>query len=126
LAAAFSFTMLSLVCKESYVLNASWSGKILMLSVLFWGFLLSVSYNAILTSVLAASRTSPPITCLEDMLNSLDHTLVFAKDTAVGELFHSASYNTTGNTTLKQNMQSNGTTHTMTSRAILNKANTPT
>jgi len=113
LAAAFSFTMLSLVCKESYVLNASCSGKILILSVLFWGFLVSVSYNAILTSVLAASRTSPPITCLEDLLNSHDHTLVFGRDMAVTEFFHSASKNTTGETTLIQNMQSTGTTSRM-------------
>jgi hypothetical protein len=125
LAAAFSFTMLSLVCKESHVLNASWSGKILILSVLFWGFLISVSYNAILTSVLASSRTSPPITCLEDMLNSPDHTLVFRRGTAVRQLFRFASNNTTGKTTLMQNLECTGTTLTMTSCTPLNKANMP-
>jgi hypothetical protein len=76
MAAAFSFTMLSLLCRESCVLDANWSGKILFLVVLLWGFLISVSYNAILTSVLASSRTTPPINSLEELLNS-HYTLVF-------------------------------------------------
>jgi hypothetical protein len=96
LAAAFSFTMLSLVCRESYVLDASWSGKILFLSVLFWGFLISVSYNAILTSVLASSRTSPPINSLEDLLDSPDYTLVLKTSGVVRDFFQNAPNNSIG------------------------------
>jgi hypothetical protein len=96
LAAAFSFTMLSLLCKESYVLNASWSGKILILSVLFWGFLISVSYNAILTSVLALSWTSPAITSLEELLHSPDYTLVLRPSGIVRDFFQGAANNTIG------------------------------
>jgi hypothetical protein len=100
LAAAFSFTMLSLVCRESVVLDASWSGKILFLTVLFWGFLLSVSYNAILTSVLASSSSPIPINNLEELFES-PYTLVMrntgmvreflknGQSNSIGELFHS-------------------------------------
>jgi len=99
LAAAFSFTMLSLVCRESVVLDASWSGKILFLTVLFWGFLLSVSYNAILTSVLASSSSPIPINNLEELFES-PYTLVMrntgmvreflknGQSNSIGELFH--------------------------------------
>jgi hypothetical protein len=74
---------------------------------------------------LASSRTSPPITCLEDILNSPDHTMVFRIGTAVIQLFSSASNNTTGKTKLMQNLQSTDTTRTRTSRTPLNRANTP-
>jgi hypothetical protein len=99
LTAAFSFTMLSLVCRESVVLDASWSGKILFLTVLFWGFLLSVSYNAILTSVLASSSSPLPINNLEELLES-PYTLIMknagmvrdffknGQNNSIGELFH--------------------------------------
>jgi hypothetical protein len=96
LAAAFSFTLLSLVCRESFVLNASWSGKILFLTVLFWGFLISVSYNAILTSVLASSWTSPAITNLDELLHSPDYTLVLRPSGIVRDFFQGAANNTTG------------------------------
>jgi Ligated ion channel L-glutamate- and glycine-binding site len=94
LAAAFSFTMLSLVCRESYVLDASWSGKILFLSVIFWGFLISVSYNAILTSVLASSKTSP-INSLEEMLES-KYTLIFRSSGVIRDFFEKGTENSVG------------------------------
>jgi Ligated ion channel L-glutamate- and glycine-binding site len=95
LAAAFSFTMLSLVCQESFVLNASWSGKILFLCVLFWGFLISVSYNAILTSVWASSRPSQPINNLKELYDS-QYTLIMKNTGPVKEFFQSASENSMG------------------------------
>jgi len=96
LEAAFSFTILSLFCRENFMLNASWPGKILFLSVLLWGFLISVSYNAVLTSVLTASRISTPINSLEEMLHSSDYTLVFRTSGAVRDFFQNAPNDTIG------------------------------
>jgi hypothetical protein len=95
LAAAFSFTMSSLVCRESFVLNASWSGKILFLCVLFWGFLISVSYNAILTSVWASSKSLQPINNLDELYES-QYTLIMKSPGLVKDFFQSASENSIG------------------------------
>ena len=97
LAAAFSFTMLSLCCRENYVLSGNWSGKILFLVVLCWGFLISVSYNAILTSVLAYSSPPAPFQNLEEVLQSPDYTLVFRTYGAARNYFEKAPKNSTGN-----------------------------
>jgi hypothetical protein len=78
------------------MLNASWPGKILFLSVLLWGFLISVSYNSVLTSVLTASRISTPINSLEEMLHSSDYTLVFRTSGAVRDFFQNAPNDTIG------------------------------
>jgi hypothetical protein len=95
LTAAFSFTMLSLVCRESVVLDASWSGKILFLTVLFWGFLLSVSYNAILTSVLASSNSHITINSLEELFES-PYTLIMKNTGVVREYFKNGLNNSIG------------------------------
>lgn len=68
--AVFSFTMLSLICRVYFVQKADWSGKILFLVVMLWGFMISVAYNAILTSVLTSRKISAPINSLEELLNS--------------------------------------------------------
>jgi hypothetical protein len=96
LAAAFSFIMLSLFGKGISPLDASWSGKILFLVILFWGFIVSISYNAILTSVLASSKTSQPIDSLEEMLDSPQYTLVFKPTGVVAEFFQSAPESSVG------------------------------
>jgi len=96
LAAAFSFTMLSLAGRESCVLEANRSGKILFLVVLFWGFLISVSYNAILTSVLAYSSPPAPIESLEELLRSPDYTLFFRKSSSSRSYFENAPEKSTG------------------------------
>jgi hypothetical protein len=86
-------------------LDGSWSGKFLFLTVLFWGFLISVSYNAILTSVMATSRMSPPITSLEEMLQSPDYTLALRPSGSVRDFFQSAPNNTLGTVLFIQNKQ---------------------
>lgn len=96
LSAAFAFTILSLFCRENFPLESKWSGKIICLVVLFWGFLISTSYNAILTSALATPRANPTINSLEDLLNSPDYTLIFLTSGATREHFQKAQNNTTG------------------------------
>jgi len=96
LEAAFSFTMLSLCCREISVVNANWSGKILFLVVLFWGFLIYVSYSAILTSVLAQSSPPSLIFDLDEMLASPDYTLVFRNSGVTRKFFENAPKNSIG------------------------------
>ena len=93
MAAAFTFTMLCLCSRGGHGLDANWSGKILSMVILFWGFLISVSYNAILTSVLASS---PPIGSLEQLLDSSDYTLVFKTNGSITNFFK-RSNNSIGN-----------------------------
>ena len=95
--AALSFTLSALFCREIVILDVSWSGKILCLVVVFWGFLISVSYNAILTSVLAASTAVAPINSLEELLLSKDYTLILPNDGAIRDFFKRAPFNSTGN-----------------------------
>ena len=96
LGAAISFTMLSLFCREIFVLHANWSGKFLFLVVLFWGFLISISYNAILTSVLTYS-TPKFIGSLEEILISPDYTILFRASGTTRGYFENAPDNSTGN-----------------------------
>ena len=96
LAASFTFTMLSLFCREIYPLHSKLSGKIICLVVLFWGFLISASYNAILTSALATNRAEAPIDSLEDLLNSADYTLIFGTSGSVRDHFRKAPNGSTG------------------------------
>jgi hypothetical protein len=57
-----------------------WSGKVLMLVVLFWGFVIFCSYNAILTSVLSVAKVSSSVNSLEDLLVSTRFTPIFKND----------------------------------------------
>ena len=96
LTAAFLFAMSSLFCRESFIIKTNWSGKILFLVGLFWGFLIFASYNEILTSVLAYSSPPAPIGSLEEMLESSDHTLVFRKSGSTRKFFETAPENSIG------------------------------
>ena len=96
LATAFTFIMLSLFGREIFSLDTNRSGKILCLVVVVWGFLISVSYNAILTSVLASSITVPSLDSLEDLLVSDDYTLVLKTQGPIREFFSGAAENSTG------------------------------
>ena len=96
LAVAFTFTVLSLFCRENFPLNTNWSGKIICIAVLLWGFLISTSYNAILTSALATSKPYSLINSLEDLLNSPDYTLIFQVAGSTRDHFRKAPENSTG------------------------------
>jgi hypothetical protein len=75
--------------------DESWSGKILLMTVLFWAFLLSVSYNAILTSVLASSISHITINSLEEFLES-PYTLIMKNTGVVREFFKNGRNNSIG------------------------------
>ena len=94
---AFAFTMLSLFCREIFSLKTNWPGKIICLVVVLWGFLISASYNAILTSVLASSRSYPPINSLEDLLNSQDYSLLLKPEGSTRHFFRTAPNDSIGN-----------------------------
>lgn len=96
LTTAMTFTMLSLFGREIFSLDTNWSGKIICLVVVVWGFLISVSYNAILTSVLASSTIVPTLDSLEDLLFSRDYTLILKADGSTREYFAKAQENSIG------------------------------
>ena len=96
LTTAMTFTMLSLFGREIFSLDTNWSGKIICLVVVVWGFLISVSYNAILTSVLASSTIVPTLDSLEDLLFSRDYTLILKADGSTREHFAKAQENSIG------------------------------
>jgi hypothetical protein len=93
---AICFTLLSLGCRELTALKASCSGKILILIILCWGFLISCSYNAILTSTLAVSKITPTIRSLDDLLNSKEYNLVLRRAGSTTDYFKNAPNDTTG------------------------------
>ena len=94
--AAFSFTLLSIGGKDMTCEAASLSSKSLVLIVLSWGFLVSCAFNAQLTSVLAASKPTPPLRSLEDLLNSKIFTPIMKEKGIVTEYFQSAAKGTPG------------------------------
>ena len=96
LAQAFAFIVLSLFGREIFSLDTNWSGKILCLVVVVWGFLISVSYNAILTSFLASAITVQSLDSLEDLLASNDYTLFLKADGSIRDYFARATENSTG------------------------------
>jgi len=61
-----------------------------------WGFLIFVSYNAILTSVLANSNQPTLIESLEEILQSPDYTLIFRSFGATRNFFENAPENSIG------------------------------
>ena len=87
LATSFTFIVFSLFGREIFPLDTSWSGKILCFAIMVWGFLISVSYNAILTSVLASAPTITSFDSLEDLLKSKDHTLIMKTDGSIRDYF---------------------------------------
>ena len=95
LKAAMSFTLSALFCREIVTLNISCSGKILSLAVVFWGFLITVSYNAILTSVLVSPSIVSPINSLEELLLSKEYTLIWNVEGPIGNFFKKSPANST-------------------------------
>jgi hypothetical protein len=93
---ALCFTVLSLCSREIVAMKADCSGKILILIILCWGFLISCSYNAILTSSLAVSNVSPPIKSLRDLLESQEYTLILRNSGSVADYFKMAPDKSTG------------------------------
>ena len=93
---ALCFTVLSLCCREIVAMKANCSGKILILIILCWGFLISCSYNAILISSLAVSNVSPPIKSFRDLLESQDYNLVLNSSGLIADHFKTAPDNSTG------------------------------
>ena len=92
---SFTFTITSILGREIATFRTSMSSKILMVFILCWGFIISSSYNAVLTSVLAASKITPMLS-FEDLLNSEKYSLVLHKNGAATEYFKSATDNETG------------------------------
>ena len=93
---ALAFTWLLLFGREIFSLNTNCAGKIICLVMVVWGFLISVSYNATLTSVLASSTTLPSIGSLEDLLSSRDYTLILKADGSARDYFEKAQENSIG------------------------------
>jgi hypothetical protein len=93
---AVCFTLLSLCCREIVAMKANCSGRILILIILCWGFLISCSYNAILISSLAVSNVSPPIKSLKDLLESKDYNLVLKSNGLANKYFKDSPENSTG------------------------------
>jgi hypothetical protein len=93
---AVCFTVLSLCCREIVALKAKFSGRILILMILCWGFLIFCSYNAILTSSLAVSNVSPPIKSLTDLLESQEYNIIFRNSGSLVDYFRNAPQKSTG------------------------------
>ena len=97
---AFTFPMASLCCREINKIDTSWAGKILIVFILGWGFLISSAYNAILTSELAVTKITP-ILNFEDLLNSDRYTLIARNIGQVSEILRNASEHETRKGTTK-------------------------
>jgi hypothetical protein len=69
--------------------------------ILFWGFLISCSYNTILTSSLAVSNVSPPIRSFRDLLESQEYTLILESSSVTTDYFSLAPEHSTGYTNFK-------------------------
>jgi hypothetical protein len=93
---AVCFTVLSLCCREIVAMKAKFSGRILILIILCWGFLLSCAYNAILTSSISITNVSPPIKSLKDLLESQEYTLIFRNGGSTADYFRNAPEKSTG------------------------------
>ena len=93
---AFAFTTLSLFGRELFSFDTKLSGKIICLVIVMWGFLVSASYNAILTSVLASSTSVQSIDSLEDLLKSRAYTLILKSDGSTRDYFGKAKEGSTG------------------------------
>ena len=93
---AACFTVLSLCCREIVAMKASCSGRILILIILCWGFLISSSYNAILTSSLAISNVSPPINSFRELLESKYYNLVLRNSGSTTDYFKASPDNSIG------------------------------
>ena len=83
----------------------------MFLVVLFWGFMISVSYNAILTSVLTYSSPPELIENLEEMLHSKEYTLVFRNVGTAWLYFKGAPQNSTGNIFISSSVIINESVH---------------
>jgi hypothetical protein len=91
---ALTFPIASICCREINQIKTSWAGKILIVFVLAWGFLISSAYNAILTSELAVTKFTQ-ILSFEDLLYSDRFTLLLRKNAAITDLFKNAEKNET-------------------------------
>jgi len=90
------FTILSLCCREINAMKANCAGKMLIIIILCWAFLISSAYNAILTSELSVPKVSPPIKSFEDLLESKDYHLVLRKIGSTYDYFKTAPEHSTG------------------------------
>ena len=70
-------------------MKACLSGRILIVFILGWGFLISSAYNAILTSVLAVSKVTPLLS-FEDLLHSDTYTFLLRSSGATNDYFKNA------------------------------------
>ena len=86
---ALMFPIASLCCREISPIKARLSGRILIVFILGWGFLISSAYNAILTSVLAVSKVTPLLS-FEDLLNSETYTFLLRSSGATVDYFKNA------------------------------------
>ena len=86
---AFLFPVASLCCREISPIKAHLSGRILIVFILGWGFLISSAYNAILTSALAVSHVTP-LMGLEDLLYSDKYSLLLRNSGATFDFFRNA------------------------------------
>ena len=93
---AFCFTLESLCCREYNSLRSNLSGKLLIWTILCWGFLIASAYNAILTSVIAVAKITPPIRSLEDLHTSNEYKLFLSDGGAIMDYFKSAPSNDIG------------------------------
>ena len=90
------FTLLSLCCREINAMKANCAGKMLIIIILCWGFLISCSYNAILTSELSVPKVSTPIKSFEDLLHSQEYNLILRNIGSTYDYFSTAPDNSTG------------------------------
>ena len=88
----FKFTFTALSGREINPINSTLSGRILIVFILAWGFLICSAYNAILTSELAVSKITP-LQSLDDLLNSDKYSLLLRETGATPDFFRSANKN---------------------------------
>ena len=90
----FSFAALSLFGRGTDFQPAKVSGRILSMSVLTFGFMIFVAYNAVLISYLAVRITTPPIPSFDDLLTSKYKLIIFNSE-AMFDFFKEAPEDST-------------------------------
>ena len=80
-------------------------GRILIMFILCWGFVICSAYNALLTSVLAVSKISP-ILSLENLLESDKYSLLLKELGPMTEIFRNEHDSQTSNLILSLSVYS--------------------
>ena len=96
LTTALWYTFLCLCNREVCDVGTKMSGNILKLVILLWGFMVSCSFNAILTSVLSTPNEIELIKNFEDLFNSGKYSPLLKASGSITNYFNESAKESTG------------------------------